>query len=116
MQRTSPPSSFLSLLRVLTPAQVGEAVAFLRSTDPALFPAPTFDAHSAPEDAATGPDAPDIELFCSPMAYSGGGIEEPPAWGTDAFALHAVVLRPRSRGTVRLRSADPADPPVIDPK
>ena len=33
----------------------------------------------------------------------------------DAFTLHACQLRPESRGTVGLRSADPFDPPTIDP-
>lgn len=27
-----------------------------------------------------------------------------------------VLLKPKSRGTVRLRSSDPLDPPKIDPK
>ncbi|MCW3834601.1 GMC family oxidoreductase [Sphingomonas canadensis] len=31
------------------------------------------------------------------------------------FSCHACVLRPESRGTVRLRSLDPHDAPVIDP-
>jgi choline dehydrogenase len=31
-----------------------------------------------------------------------------------AFYLDPILLRPRSRGTVRLRSADPTDPPRID--
>jgi choline dehydrogenase len=31
-----------------------------------------------------------------------------------SFVIEVVLLRPRSRGTVRLRSADPAAPPVIE--
>jgi choline dehydrogenase len=31
-----------------------------------------------------------------------------------SFAIEVVLLRPRSRGTVRLRSADPTDPPIIE--
>lgn len=31
------------------------------------------------------------------------------------FSCHACVLRPESRGTVRLQSLDPAAPPLIDP-
>ena len=30
------------------------------------------------------------------------------------FEIGVVLLRPRSRGVVRLRSSDPADPPVIE--
>ena len=36
------------------------------------------------------------------------------AWGY-GVSLHACMLYPRSRGTVRLRSANPDDPPAIDP-
>jgi len=31
------------------------------------------------------------------------------------YALHVCVLRPKSRGSVTLRDADPASPPLIDP-
>ena len=31
------------------------------------------------------------------------------------FSCHVCLLRPRSRGTVRLRTADPLEPPAIDP-
>jgi len=31
-----------------------------------------------------------------------------------SFGIEVVLLRPRSRGTVRLRSADPTDPPIIE--
>ncbi len=34
---------------------------------------------------------------------------------TSGVSLHACVLRPKSRGTVRLASANPADAPAIDP-
>lgn len=36
--------------------------------------------------------------------------------GGFGFSCHACVLRPRSRGDVRLNGADPAAPPRIDPK
>lgn len=71
------------------------------------------------------------------MAYKSHGMERTPNKGGYAFGLHTVVLRsvlsllpfslpgtdercasyrPQSTGTIRLRSANPADPPVIDPR
>jgi choline dehydrogenase-like flavoprotein len=35
---------------------------------------------------------------------------------TTGYSLHICVLRPRSRGTVGLRSADPISPPRLDPQ
>ncbi|GAA3208699.1 GMC family oxidoreductase [Actinocorallia longicatena] len=35
--------------------------------------------------------------------------------GRDGYLLSPVVLQPQSRGTVRLVSADPDDPPLVDP-
>ena len=37
------------------------------------------------------------------------------ARGASGITLNSYTLRPKSRGAVRLRSADPADPPAIDP-
>ena len=46
----------------------------------------------------------------------GSGIEAGvAALKNPGITLNAVLLRPRSRGTVRLRSANPEDAPVIDP-
>ena len=59
----------------------------------------------------------DMHLFCNgPFEAdpgSGGlaGAPPPEVWG----ALVACVMRPRSRGWVRLRSTDPDDPPRIHP-
>jgi choline dehydrogenase-like flavoprotein len=55
---------------------------------------------------------PDIQFHLG----SGSGIEAGVARLTNAgVTLNTAYLRPRSRGTVRLRSADPADHPLIDP-
>src|ERR1700732_4805726 len=57
-------------------------------------------------------DVPDIQLhFCMAMVNDHG---RKPRWGT-GFSCHVCVLRPKSRGSVWLQSADPLAPPAIDP-
>ena len=58
----------------------------------------TFHSSATPSD-----QAPDLMLWLSD-----------PRGDPPVFEIDAGLLRPRSRGTVRLRSADPADPPRID--
>jgi choline dehydrogenase-like flavoprotein len=56
--------------------------------------------------------SPDVQLHLG----LGSGIEAGVAAMPDGgVTLNACYLRPRSRGSVRLRSADPAAPPLIDP-
>ena len=53
-----------------------------------------------------------IQLYCVPSVYLDrdvSGVE--PSHGV---TLTACVLRPKARGSVRLRSADPADLPLVD--
>jgi choline dehydrogenase-like flavoprotein len=57
-------------------------------------------------------DRPDIQLhFCMAMANDHG---RKPRWGT-GFSCHVCLLRPANRGSVWLQSADPMQPPAIDP-
>lgn len=57
-------------------------------------------------------DVPDIQLhFCMAMVNDHG---RQPRWGT-GFSCHVCLLRPESRGSVQLRSADPMHAPLIDP-
>ncbi|MEM1195792.1 MAG: GMC oxidoreductase, partial [Pseudomonadota bacterium] len=60
------------------------------------------------------PDAPspDIQWHFVPAVLEDHGREGVTAHG---FSLHACVLRPESRGTVRLGSRDAGAAPVIDP-
>ncbi|MEM6475982.1 MAG: GMC family oxidoreductase N-terminal domain-containing protein [Pseudomonadota bacterium] len=60
------------------------------------------------------PDAPspDVQWHFVPALLEDHGRETVRGHG---FSLHACVLRPESRGTVRLGSGDAADAPVIDP-
>jgi choline dehydrogenase len=73
-------------------SNVGEAVAFLR-TRPGLA-------------------APDLELLFAPVLFEEEGLKQPTEHG---LTLAAVLLKPRSSGTVTLRSPDPLEPPAIDP-
>jgi choline dehydrogenase len=57
--------------------------------------------------------APDLELPFAAVLYA-GEWETPPT--EHGFTIGAVVLQPRSRGTVTLASADPSAPPLIDPR
>jgi choline dehydrogenase-like flavoprotein len=56
--------------------------------------------------------APDIQLHFIPAYVIDHGRVKP---GGHGLTLHACVLRPESRGAIRLRSADPLAPPLIDP-
>ncbi|KAJ3521347.1 hypothetical protein NM688_g9027 [Phlebia brevispora] len=95
---------------------VAEAAAFIRSDDPSLFPPTEFSADTTPEDTTTAKDAPDLELFVTPITYKIYGDKIPPNDGKYNFMTHAVVLRPKSTGTICLKSKNPTDLPLIDPK
>lgn len=56
--------------------------------------------------------APDIELICLPVALQDHGRVRYPEHG---MTIGAILLRPESRGTIRLASADPSVAPVVDP-
>lgn len=54
----------------------------------------------------------DLEVLFSAGHYVDHGFASP---GGHGFSLLPTLLKPRSRGRVRLHSADPLEPPVIDP-
>jgi choline dehydrogenase len=59
-------------------------------------------------------DRPDLQLLISPVAMDGRLWF--PGWRAPrghAFSVANVLLHPRSRGSVKLRSADPKDKPLI---
>ncbi len=56
-------------------------------------------------------DEPDIKLLLVMALYANHGRELRPQHG---FAAHTNVIRPKSRGSVRLASSNPADAPLID--
>ena len=59
-----------------------------------------------------GQRSPDIQFHFLPGAGLEAGV--PPVAG-HGCTLNSCHLRPRSRGSVRLQSADPSTPPLIDP-
>jgi choline dehydrogenase len=67
--------------------------------------------YHVPED---GNGDPVVQIYCVPTTgyvdADASKIARPPG-----MTLHAVLLRPRSVGCVRLRSADPAAPPLVNP-
>jgi len=64
-----------------------------------------------PED---GTGDPVVQIWCVPKTgYVDEDVRNVP--DIDGVTLHAVLMRPRSVGWVRLRSADPRDLPLINP-
>ena len=63
---------------------------------------------------ATRPELarPDLQLHFTIGLVADHGRDRTPRYG---FSCHVCVLRPRSRGSVRLGSADPLAAPLIDP-
>ncbi len=55
---------------------------------------------------------PDVQFHLGLGSGIEAGVEK---LKNSGVTLNSAYLHPRSRGTVRLRSADPADPPLIDP-
>ncbi|KAI0052309.1 GMC oxidoreductase [Auriscalpium vulgare] len=92
---------------------VAEAAAFFRSKDEKLFPPGKEGLTPEPEEVASAPDAPDLEFFVSPMGFLEQGKGSLPPY--NSLGLHMTLLRPTSLGSITLKSADPFDPPVIDP-
>ncbi|KAJ5153547.1 uncharacterized protein N7482_010025 [Penicillium canariense] len=92
-------------------SNVGEAAAFIRSTDYENLGSTSC----LPKDNTSGRDAPDLEIIGAPLAFVNHG-EERPIDGSSVFSLVPIGLRPHSRGTITLRSKDAFDPPIIDPK
>ncbi len=64
-------------------------------------------------------DAPDIQLYFSPVSYTRAPPGKRPLMAPDPFPGFLIgfsACRPTSRGSIALRSADPFDAPVIQPR
>jgi len=55
-------------------------------------------------------DRPDLQLILVNIALLPGKLEPREV---HSFEIHITLIRPRSRGAVRLRSTEPSDPPII---
>ena len=86
--------NYLARRRGMLTSNVGEAYGFVRSRAEL--------------------DLPDLELLFGPAPYFDEGIGDP--YEGHAVAMGPILLKPRSRGSISLRSADPKDKPVIDPR
>jgi choline dehydrogenase len=83
---------YLVLRKGMLSSNVAEGVAFIRSDDSVA--------------------APDLELIFAPVPFLDHGQTAPPGHG---ITIGVVLLQPESEGRITLLSADPADPPNIDP-
>ncbi len=63
----------------------------------------------------TQPDllAPDLEILFLTTLIVDHGLGNPP--GQHGYTIAAILLHPESKGTISLRSTNPADPPKIQP-
>lgn len=68
-------------------------MAFAHSSDPTLFPANKFTADTLPEDTASGPGGPDLEIIYTPMSYRDHGLSPPPNFGEYNVGIHAILLQ-----------------------
>jgi choline dehydrogenase len=59
-----------------------------------------------------GGSRPTLQLYCVPTVYLDRDVTGLPA--TYGLTLNPCLLRPKARGRVRLRSADPLAPPLVD--
>ncbi|KAG2146121.1 uncharacterized protein EDB93DRAFT_485376 [Suillus bovinus] len=92
-------------------SNVGESVAFFRSDDQVLFPPAEYN--NDLEDTNSGPDAPDIEIIMCAGAVRAHNISLNPK--LQAYQMIITLLRPTSKGSLLLKSADPWDDPLMDP-
>ena len=89
---------YLASRKGMLTSNVGEAYGFVRT--------------AVADTAGMAEGLPDIEIIFAPVPYVGEGLVPTPGHG---LTVGAILLRPHSRGTIRLASADPAAAPLIDP-
>ena len=72
---------------------------------------PIAEVGRLPAHARRGSRAPDVQLHFLPVLVS---ITAAPSCKKNGYSLHVCTLRPESRGTIRLKSSDPKEHPLID--
>lgn len=66
--------------------------------------------------AALDRQAPDLEILWGPVAYINHGRTQPvKETYADHISIGALLVRPHSRGTIKLQTASPFDAAIIDP-
>jgi choline dehydrogenase-like flavoprotein len=68
--------------------------------------------------AGLGSDVPDLQVHSLPWAYPAPNQDAPGRPKVDkrpAITVQPTMIYPKSRGTLRLKSGDPNDAPIIDP-
>ncbi|KAE9402882.1 alcohol oxidase [Gymnopus androsaceus JB14] len=89
----------------------GEAAAFVRSDNLSLLGGPELDIKEC-IDSTSSSNSPDLEIFVTPFGFGEHGR----IWfDVHTRALHVYLLRPTSRGEVRLKSSNPFDLPSVNP-
>lgn len=89
---------YLTVRRGMLTSNVAEAYGFVRT--------------EVADRAGMAPGLPDIEIIFASAPYVGEGLVPLPGEG---LTVGAILIQPRSRGTIRLASADPNAKVIIDP-
>lgn len=84
-------------------SNAGEAAAFIRT-----FEHNPPGAESFPMNNSSGKAAPDVEIIGVPLAFIHHGEETPPD-NSSVFTIIPIGLRPKSEGSITLKSRDPFD-------
>lgn len=64
---------------------------------------------------SAGAARPDVQVYCNPASYSTQASGKPQIDRDNGFLLSVQPCRPTSRGQINIQSADPMQPPLIEP-